>query len=402
MAGMVYSKYHALLVIGLVILSNLRLLLNWRFWLSCGITLLLLIPHIHWQYIYGFPSFTFHLVSRTEGFNIRHLMEFWLNQLVVFNPAMFVMAIYTLFKYKPENSFERALFFIIGGVIVFFFLISFRGHVEPHWTVVIALPIIILFYKYCLKNITFKRITYRFIFPVIFIILFLGIELSVNMFNIPFGFSHNREFSEKVSLLAGEKPVVFQNNYQRASIYNYYTKGESISLNHTDYRQNQYDLLDLETAYYDKPVLLQTNRPDSTTLSCSAGGKVYLFKPIHHFQPLTKVEITFDLPQNEFQEGERVALPITIYNPYPFDIDFQHPEFPVELNVVFAKNRDRWYSPAEWSKDIDLLKAGERRIENVVFVISGKGEKRFRIGISLYTPLTFRSFNSHFEEIKVQ
>lgn len=402
MAGMIYSKYHALLVIGLVMLSNLKLLLNRRFYLSVIITLLLLIPHIHWQYIHNFPSLSYHLVSRSDGFSFINLILYWVNQLVVFNPVMFVLTIFILFKYKPENLFERALFFIIGGVIAFFFLMSFKGHVEPHWTIIITLPIIILFYKYALKSVAFKKILNRFVFPVIIIFFFLVAELVVNIFNLPLGFSHNREFAEKTALLAVERPVAFENSYQKASVYTYYTGKKSTSLNNSIYRQNQYDIWDFEADFFGKPVLMHTFRTDAETCHYKIGKKEYYFLSVQHFMPVSKIKIEFDLPKKEFKEGERITLPITISNPYPFDIDFNHPEFPVNIDLLFAKNKKRWTSPVEWDRSINILKAGEIREVKISFTILGNGEKKYQMGISLHTPLTYHTYNSRFEKIKIQ
>ena len=57
MAGLVYSKYQAVLVIGFVILSNLMLLKKYRFWLAGILALIILSPHIYWQVSNDFPSF---------------------------------------------------------------------------------------------------------------------------------------------------------------------------------------------------------------------------------------------------------------------------------------------------------------------------------------------------------
>ncbi len=45
MAGLVYSKYHAVLVIGFTVLSNLKLLKRVRFWIAGIFAILLITPH---------------------------------------------------------------------------------------------------------------------------------------------------------------------------------------------------------------------------------------------------------------------------------------------------------------------------------------------------------------------
>ena len=46
MAMMIYSKYHAFLLMGLIVLSNLKLLKDGKFWVACLLALALLTPHI--------------------------------------------------------------------------------------------------------------------------------------------------------------------------------------------------------------------------------------------------------------------------------------------------------------------------------------------------------------------
>ena len=49
MALMIYSKYHAFLLLGLIVLSNLKLLKDGKFYVACLVALALLMPHILWQ-----------------------------------------------------------------------------------------------------------------------------------------------------------------------------------------------------------------------------------------------------------------------------------------------------------------------------------------------------------------
>jgi len=73
MAGLVYSKYQAALVIGFVVFSNLRLLKNGKFWISAILGLLLLIPHFYWQYDHGFPTFRYQLIDRATDFKWQYI-----------------------------------------------------------------------------------------------------------------------------------------------------------------------------------------------------------------------------------------------------------------------------------------------------------------------------------------
>lgn len=67
MACMMYSKYQAILVIGFVLLSNLKVLLDGKIWLTTSLTIALFSPHLYWQIENEFPSFKYHLFERKEN-----------------------------------------------------------------------------------------------------------------------------------------------------------------------------------------------------------------------------------------------------------------------------------------------------------------------------------------------
>ncbi|MGB5553961.1 MAG: glycosyltransferase family 39 protein, partial [Flavobacteriaceae bacterium] len=56
MAALMYSKYHAVLVIFFVLLSNLKLLSNKLAWLAAFVALLCYFPHFKWLYDHDFVS----------------------------------------------------------------------------------------------------------------------------------------------------------------------------------------------------------------------------------------------------------------------------------------------------------------------------------------------------------
>ena len=118
MALMMYSKYHAALLLALVILSNLSLLKDSKFWVAALIAITLYVPHIMWQFEADFPSFRYHLYQRSSSFEWGYLFEYIPNQLVVFNPFTFGAMVYLVLKHRPSDVFERGLFFIVIG---FFF-----------------------------------------------------------------------------------------------------------------------------------------------------------------------------------------------------------------------------------------------------------------------------------------
>ena len=64
MAGMLYSKYHGILIILFVVMSNYSLLKNRNFWIASIFGAILYTPHLYWQYSHDFITFKYHLFER--------------------------------------------------------------------------------------------------------------------------------------------------------------------------------------------------------------------------------------------------------------------------------------------------------------------------------------------------
>ena len=62
-----YSKYHAVLVIVFVLLSNLKLLQNKYAWYAVIVALVCYTPHFYWLYENNLVSIKYHLYERPNG-----------------------------------------------------------------------------------------------------------------------------------------------------------------------------------------------------------------------------------------------------------------------------------------------------------------------------------------------
>jgi 4-amino-4-deoxy-L-arabinose transferase-like glycosyltransferase len=256
MAGMVYSKYHAVLIIGLIVLSNLRLLGRYKFWLAGLFTAVLLIPHLLWQISEGFPSFQYHLSARSSSFRWNYFFEYIPNQLVVFNPLFVGVIIYILFKYKPRDIFERGLYVFIIGFVAFFWLMAFRGHVEPHWTVACSIPMMVLLYRRSLENQKIFRFVKYGIAPFVILVFVARILLITNIPPEKLHF-HGKESKYKaLENLAGDCPVIFTGSFQNPSLYHFFTKKETTVLRRTTDRFTQFDIWQKEQAWKGKTVFV--------------------------------------------------------------------------------------------------------------------------------------------------
>ena len=105
MAALVYSKYHAVLVIAFAVMSNLILLKRRRFWIAGILALIVTLPHFYWQFSHEFPSLQYHLAYRLENFKVKHVLEYLPNQMALMNPFTLGAAAFVVIKFEPSDQF---------------------------------------------------------------------------------------------------------------------------------------------------------------------------------------------------------------------------------------------------------------------------------------------------------
>lgn len=341
MAAMVYSKYHAFLLLGLVVLSNLKLLKDGKFWIACMLAFVLLMPHLLWQYDNGFPSFKYHLVQRGEPFRWSYFFEYLPNQLLIFNPLTFGAAAYVLIKHKPIDRFERSLHFVCIGFFFFFFLMTFRGHVEPHWTIVCSIPIIVLVYRKCLIDDKLKKYVRRFVLPSLVLIFVARIVLLTPLVS-KMGFYGKEQYYKAIETVAGDNPVVFRGSFQKPSLYHYFTGRESSTTRDYYDRMTQFDLWQFDKEWMGKPVFICSPVYKRST-QFEVGDVCFEGYQAQRFQSANRLVSSISIKDSEtmsFHRGERISMKFSIYNPMDYPVDFYHDELSMSLKVHFLSTGD--------------------------------------------------------------
>ncbi|NTV82790.1 MAG: hypothetical protein HGA23_00640, partial [Bacteroidales bacterium] len=344
MAGMFYSKYLGILVIFFTVLSNLRLLLKRSFWLAVMVTTVLFLPHLIWQYRHDFPSFYYHLLERShdEIFRWSNFGDFIVGQLGQINPFLFIPVIFFLVIFKPAGSYERALKYTAAGSLLLPFLLMIKGRVEANWSMAGLIPLFLIAYR-MIEN---RPKIYRFIYlsgGITFILIILIRVLMV--FNyLPEKYSKMikldlyewKEFSENVSKIAGDRPVVFVGSYQNPSQYTFYTGKQAFSFNNALYRSNQYDLEGIEEQLQGENAMVIFTRksiaPDDLkeygiSLSDSIrypNGKYRYYIMEDNYRSYNYIPVEFHLDNHTVKAGTSIEIPVRIINPGEKPIHFNY------------------------------------------------------------------------------
>jgi len=403
MAGLVYSKYHAFLVIGLILLSNPKLLLRYKFWIAGIFALLLLFPHIYWQVSRGFPSVKYHLSDRSNGAELGCFLGYIPNQMLVFNPFTLPAMVYVLIKYKAIDAFERGLYFMIFGFFGFFWALSTIRYVEPHWTVACSIPFIVLLYQHSMQDNKLLHFVKKWVALSLLLVLFARIALASGLLPDRLGFNGVGKKYEAIESVAGDLPVVFTGSYQSASDYHYYTHKVSLLLSAVNTRFTQFDFLQKELEYQGKPVFVcvpvagesQTYKVGDQTV------EGYFAKS---FQSVNRVKIEFDLTQKVFYPGDTLCVNLEMINPSGYSIDFQHPEFPVTCQVGYgtASGRKRFeFFDCKLNEPVHILPANSLIKRELKTVIPDLTPNRYHFFITLVNPLC-AARNSSFIPLEIK
>lgn len=337
MAALLYSKYHGVLLIFFTVLSNWKLLRQPYFYLAGFWGALLFFPHLYWQYIHDFPSFRYHLSGRDDPYELKHTFNYLLNQLLIFSPLLFPFIVRALWRRKPADALERAFRWVIFGFWTFFFYTTFKGHVEPQWTVILSLCFILLLYRESQHDPSLFKWVRRMggISFSLLIIARIALAWPDSGLRTPF---NRQAWVPELEKSAAGLPVVFQDSYRNPAMYEFYTGERAYTFTDLCYRKNQYDLRNWETELHDRRVLIagQTTWEQDGARIAALPGATFKFLEADSLQISQKVELEAVLPAGPWKMGDSIFFEIILTNPYAHHIYPERGNLPLAIKERYG------------------------------------------------------------------
>ena len=326
MALMAYSKYHGALVVLFALAANPRQLLRPALYSSGAVALLLLVPHLVWQYEHDWASFAYHLSGRNSVFRPGYVVEFLANVLVVFNPFFVPLYVQAWRKEKPQTPVGRALKLLPVAFIVFFMLSSLRGYVQPQWVIVSCFGLVCVLFAYARRHPRTRRYVMRAGGVTVGLIVLARLVMIFNPLGIRFEVFNNPESYAAIAAEADGRPVVFRYGYAVAAKYAFYTGGEAYCQPNIRYRTHQWQFRDDDSQFIGREVLVEC--PDGTVSDSTrqvrtltmANGRSFTWFVDPAFHPVRLVDIAFTGLPGRVAAGETLRLELRITNPYPYAI----------------------------------------------------------------------------------
>ena len=288
--------------------------------------LLLLVPHLVWQYEHDWASFAYHLSGRNSVFRPGYVVEFLANVLVVFNPFFVPLYVQAWRKVKPQTPVGRALKLLPVAFIVFFMLSSLRGYVQPQWVIVSCFGLVCVLFAYARRHPRTRRYVMRAGGVTVGLIVLVRLVMIFNPLGIRFEVFNNPESYAAIAAEADGRPVVFRYGYAVAAKYAFYTGGEAYCQPNIRYRTHQWQFRDDDSQFIGREVLVEC--PDGTVSDSTrqvrtltmANGRSFTWFVDPAFHPVRLVDIAFTGLPGRVAAGETLRLELRIRNPYPYAI----------------------------------------------------------------------------------
>lgn len=336
-AALMYSKYHAALVILFVVISNPGLLKNKLAWFALLVSLLAYFPHLYWLYEHDFVSIRYHITERPnqmytfDGFTLGYI----LNLLALFG-LTFPWVYLGLIQFRPQDKFERALVFTAYGILLFFFISSFQRRVQTQWLIAACIPIAVIIGRQLLEKPVMRVWLLRMGIANLLILGVLRVGLIYEpLFPVQFETHGNKRWVGSLQKVSDGAPVVFENSYRLPSVYSFYSRQPSFTLINTYYRHNQYSLDNAETFFQGKRVFYVpiVNRETSFAFENRKGEEKFGYF-IPNFISHQKITAGL-LPESPSRNSE--LLDFWIYNPYDSEIILDSLQFGIAYLDTYKK-----------------------------------------------------------------
>jgi hypothetical protein len=351
-ACLLYSKYHAVLLIAFTIFSNLQLFKRRTFYVIPVLAIVLYLPHILWQVHHGYPSIAYHLFERSsEQYDFAHTYLFFPGQLLMAGPLVgWFLFYYVLGIRIKKDVFIKALVYNAIGMFLFFLLNTLKGNVQPHWTLIGFVPLVLLVlirmrqssqppqwvYKLALANAALI-IAFR-------LALITGIPAATSLKALE-GFYKNDVWAKQIQQHVGNAYVVMPVGFQPTSKYNYYTHTlKGFAYDEAHYRRTQYDIWPIEDSmqhkkvYYMSPYIATIATDSINTIT----GKWY-GTWVNDVRTYQKIDFQADNHKIQAKPGQQITLKLQVFNPYNSAVNFYSNDTlrPVVLRACFFQGEEQ-------------------------------------------------------------
>jgi hypothetical protein len=332
-ACLLYSKYHGILLLGCTVISSPKLFKRASFYGIVVLALVLFIPHILWQVNNEFPSISYHLAERSDKpYDLSFSYNYPLGQLLMAGPLIGWLLFYKGFTLRIKDAFARVLLVNSIGILLFFFLTSFKGEVQLHWTLIAYVPLCMLalihFTQPGGKPAWFNRLAMINIGLIVFVRLLIiagpPILKQMHALRIFYDF---KDWAKLVHDKAGDNYVIFNEGFQNPSKYNFYNNTlKGFDYDPRYYRRTQYEFWPIEDSLQHKRAyyVLEHPQPGFSTDTINTPAGTWYGGWVDDVRTYQKIEFEATEKEEVVAPGQQKVFDLTFKNPYRVPVSFSN------------------------------------------------------------------------------
>lgn len=310
-AGLMYSKYHGILVIIFTLLPLVKILWkNEKFYAAIMLGLLFYFPHFNWLFQHEFLPIRYHFLERSsdENFEWQKLFNYIGMVLLGCTPLLSFHLLKSILKFKPKWEFEKSLWCLAIFPCLFFLISTFKDNVQPQWLLISFLGMAMVGYLYFSRKKSFKGVV-KLGFAGLGIVLLGRIALVVP------GISPFRKY-ENFGKNAGQfkmENAVFE-KYQEASLYKFYNPERKVAIHRTlGNRRSQFNLWGWEEKLHGKTIQYVSPWIRGNQSFIGFKNRKYYIKEIPNYISYDSVRIEA-VKEIKARPSDRISMKIQIQN----------------------------------------------------------------------------------------
>jgi hypothetical protein len=213
------------------------------------------------------------------------------------------------------------------------------------------------------------------------------------------GFNGKEAKINYIESVAKDLPVLFPGSFQKPSLYSFFTGREGMAINILSSRKTEFDIWQFEKKYNNKPAFVYGLAKGRSRLFEKDGIRFYGYAT-DSLQTINRIGIEIKPRLKIIHTRDSLSLSIILNNPYPYDINFNHREFPVKICMAFLKDDEMYLFPLILKEPIVIMRSGESLTRSLTTRAPILPSGKYSFGICLQT-IIGPAINDSFSIIKI-
>lgn len=403
MAGLVYSKYHGILVIIFTLIPLLKYFYqDKKLYGAILFGIMLYSPHIIWIFAHDFTPLRYHFMERSAdgNFEWQRVLNYLGMYFLGAAPLLSYFIFNSIFRFNAKDLFRKSVWWLAVIPGIFFLFSLLKDNVQPQWLLISFIAMILLLYwnyseitdtrhetqDYSSMSMNSKLTTHNpqlkwlYGFGIAGIILVLTLRILLVIPSVS-PFAKNEIFARNAYEFKPVNPVF--EKYQEASVYNFFYPQQRAIVHRTiGNRKSQFDLWNWEEQINGKTITFISPWTEGENSFIGYKKREYHLKVIPEFETNYLIEVK-TLKKLDASPNEKINLGLKIINHHNREIEIggnSNLQFSVNYYQDFQYNII--YNPeVEMGKII--LAPGEELDIQISFVnINKVGKYKFCVGVN--------------------